>query len=275
MHVKILRTLALTITNGNVRIFRVALCLLTLMLVVPLASAVVNSDTLPASKDPNYADRPAAIVTLKNHVAYIGELQDARMAGVIKYIGNISTGNGTVELEEIRDDYLVALSTIPLMQTSDEIVKARDGLRTYTTEFSEVTQEQMSRYKGNSKSLLLSTRASVNAADGDIIRHNGTLWLADEAARLTVFNRDSMQRTRMIGTLTNHSVDTRIIQNLSEQIDAQRPSLQGALTNKSITSLKLTNEKIRVLTKEYRDTVQKARAAWALQTKLDAMMAMG
>jgi len=245
------------------------------MLVVPLASAVVNSDTLPASKDPNYADRPAAIVTLKNHVAYIGELQDARMAGVIKYIGNISTGNGTVELEEIRDDYLVALSTIPLMQTSDEIVKARDGLRTYTTEFSEVTQEQMSRYKGNSKSLLLSTRASVNAADGDIIRHNGTLWLADEAARLTVFNRDSMQRTRMIATLTNHSVDTGIIQNLSEQIDAQRPSLQGALTNKSITSLKLTNEKIRVLTKEYRDTVQKARAAWALQTKLDAMMAMG
>ena len=275
MHVKILQTLALTISNGNVRIFRVALCLLTLMLVVPLASAVVTSDTLPASKDPNYADRPAAIVTLKNHVAYIGELQDARMAGVIKYIGNISTGNGTVELEEIRDDYLVALSTIPLMQTSDEIVKARDGLRTYTTEFSEETQTQMSRYKGNSKSLLLSTRASVNAADGDIIRHNGTLWLADEAARLTVFNRDSMQRTRMITTLTNHSVDTGIIQNLSEQIDAQRPSLQGALTNKSITSLKLTNEKIRVLTKEYRDTVQKARAAWALQTKLDAMMAMG
>jgi len=262
-------------TNGKSRIFRVALCLLTLMLVVPLASAVVNSATLPASKDPNYADRPAAIVTLKNHVAYIGELQDARMGGVIKYIGTISTGNGTTDLEEIRYDYLVALSTIPLMQTSDEIVKARDGLRTYTTEFSEVTQEQMSRYKGNSKSLLLSTRASVNAADGDIIRHNGTLWLADESARLTVFNRDSMQRTRMITTLTNHSVDTGIIQNLSEQIDAQRPSLQGALTNKSITSLKLTNEKIRVLTKEYRDTVQKARAAWALQTKLDAMMAMG
>ncbi len=262
-------------TNGKSRIFRVALCLLTLMLVVPLASAVVNSATLPASKDPNYADRPAAIVTLKSHVAYIGELQDARMGGVIKYIGNISTGNGTVELEEIRYDYLVALSTIPLMQTSDEIVKARDGLRTYTTEFSEEAQTQMSRYKGNNTVLQIYTRAAVNAADGDIIRHNGTLWLADEAARLTVFNRDSMQRTHMITTLTNHSVDTGIIQNLSEQIDAQRPGLQGALTNKSITSLKLTNEKIRVLTKEYRDTVQKARAAWALQTKLDAMMAMG
>ncbi len=275
MHVKILRTLALTITNGNVRIFRVALCLLALVLVVPLASAVVNSDTLPASKDPNYADRPAAIVTLKSHSAYIGELQDARMAGVIKYIGNISTGNGTVELEEIRDDYLVALSTIPLMQTSDEIVKARDGLRTYTTEFSEETKDQMGRYSGNNTVLQIYTRASVNAADAVIIRHNGTLWLADESARLTVFNRDSMQRTRMIATLTNHSVDTKTIQNLSEQIDAQRPNLQGALTNKSITSLKLTNEKIRVLTKEYRDTVQEARAAWALQTKLDAMMAMG
>lgn len=262
-------------TSGNLRIFRVALCLLTLMLVVPLASAVVNSDTLPASRDPNYADRPAAIVTLKNHVAYIGELQDARMAGVITYIGNISNGNGTVELEEIRSDYLVALSTIPLMQTSDEIVKARDHLRTYTTKFSEESQTRMVSYRGNTSVLQIYTRAAVNAADGDIIRHNGTLWLADEAARLTVFNRDSMQRTRMIGTLTNHSVDTKLIQNLSEQIDAERPGLQGALINKSITSLKLTNEKIRLLTKEYRDTVQKARAAWSLQTKLDAMMAMG
>lgn len=275
MHVKILRTLALTITNGNVRIFRVALCLLTLMLVVPLASAVVNSDTLPASKDPNYADRPAAIVTLKSHVAYVGELQDARMAGVITYIGNISIGNGTTELEQIRDDYLVAISTIPLMQTNAEIVKARDSLRTYTTKFSDESKNQMVWYSGNNTVLQIYTRASVNAADADIIRHNGTLWLADESARLTVFNRDSMKRTQMIGTLTNHGVDTMIIQNLSEQIDAQRPNLQGSLTNKSITSLKLTNEKIRVLTKEYRETVQKACAAWELQTKLDAMMAMG
>jgi hypothetical protein len=84
-----------------------------------------------------------------------------------------------------------------------------------------------------------------------------------------------MKRTQLISTLANNSVDTGILQNLSEQIDAQRPNLQGSLTNKSITSLKITNEKIRVLTKEYRDTVQKARAAWALQIKLDAMMAMG
>ena len=252
-----------------------ALSLITLMLVVPLASAVVNSDTLPASSNPNYADRPEAVASLKDHVAYICELQDARMSGVIRYIGNISIGNGTMELEQIQSDYLVAASTIPLLRTNAEIIKARDSLRTYTTEFSDETKHQMGLYGGNNTVLQIYTRASVNGADADILRHNGTLWLADESARLTVFNRDSMQRTQMIGILTNYSVDTRIIQNLSEQIDAQRPSLLGSLTNKSIASLKITNEQIRVLTKEYRDTVKNARAAWALQTKLDAMMAMG
>ena len=275
MHVKALLTGAWTITNGRSRIARVALGLLILMLVVPFASAVVNSDTLPASKDPNYVDRPEAIASLKNHVAYIGEIQDARMAGVIRYIGNISIGNGTVELEQIRDDYLVAASTIPLMQTNDDIAKARDRLTTYSREFSEETKTQMILYKGSSDALQLSTRASVNAADADIIRHNGSLWLASESARLTVFNQDSVKRTKMITTLANHSTDTGMIRNLSEQIDAQRPGLEKALTTKSFESLETTNEKIRVLTKEYRDTVQKARAAWELQTKLDAMMAMG
>lgn len=262
-------------TNGKLRIFRVAFCLITLMLVVPLASAVVNSDTLPASSNPNYVDRPEAVASLKDHVAYICELQDARMSGVIRYIGKISIGNGTTELDRIRDDYLVAASSIPLLQTNAEIVRARDSLHTYTTEFSEEAKDQMVRYSGNNTVLQIYTRASVNAADADILRHNGTLWLSDESARLTVFNRDSLKRTQLISTLANTSVDTGILQNLSEQIDAQRPNLQGSLTNKSIVSLKITNEKIRVLTKEYRDSVQKARAAWALQTKLDAMMAMG
>ena len=275
MHVKTLRTGAWTIINGKLRIFRVAFCIITLMLVVPLASAVVNSDTLPASSNPNYVDRPEAVASLKDHVAYICELQDARMSGVIRYIGKISVGNGTAELDRIRDDYLVAASSIPLLQTNAEIVKARDSLHAYTTEFSDEAKDQMVRYSGNNTVLQIYTRASVNAADADILRHNRTLWLADESARLTVFNLDSMKRTQLISTLANNSVDTGILQNLSEQIDAQRPNLQGSLTNKSITSLKITNEKIRVLTKKYRDTVQKARAAWALQIKLDAMMAMG
>jgi len=253
----------------------VAVCFLALILLIQSASAMVNTDTVPAGKDPNHADRSEAITSLKNHVAYICELQDARMSGTIRYIGNISIGNGTTTLDQLREDYLAAASSIPLLQTNDEIVKAREGLRTYTTKFSEETQTQMVRYNGNNDALRLYTRASVNAADASILRSNGTLWLADESSRITVFNQGTLTRMQQISSLTNRSIDTAKIGNLSEQIDAQRPALVQALTNRSAPGLKAANEKIRVLTKEYRDTVEAARAAMVIQAKRDAMMAMG
>lgn len=245
------------------------------MLVVPFVSAAVSSDILSASPDPNSADRPEATASLKNHVAYVCELQDARMGGVIRYIGNISNGNGTTALEQMRDDYLVAASSIPLLQTNAEIVKARDSLRTYTSKFSEEAKARVAQYNGNNEALLIYTRAAVNGADASILRSNGTLWLASPSARMAVFNQDSMKRTQQIGFLANRSIDTKKIQNLSEQIDAKRPALEKALATKSPTLMKTTNEEIRVLTREYRSTVEAARAAWAFQTKLDAMMAMG
>lgn len=253
----------------------VAVCFLALLLLIQSASALVNADTIPASKDPNHADRPEIIDSLKSHVAYVCELQDARMSGTIRYIGNISNANGTVALDQIRDDYLAAASSIPLLETNDEIVKARDSLHTYTAKFSDEVKTKMVRYNGNSDTLLLYTRAAVNGADASILRSNGTLWLADPSARLDVFNRDSMKRTQEIGNLGNRSINVTKIQNLSEQIDAQRPTLVQALTSRSAVNLKAANEKIRVLTKEYRDTVEAARTAWEIRAKRDAMMAMG
>lgn len=255
--------------------FFVAVCFLAIVLLIQSASAVVNVDTIPASKDPNYADRPEAMVSLKNHIAYVCELQDARMGGTIRYIGTISNGNGTATLDQIRDDYLISASSIPLMPTSDEVLKARDNLHMYTTRFSDEVTIQMVRYNGNSSALLLYTRAAVNAADASILRANGTLWLSDTSARLDVFNRDSMDRTEQIGVLRTCSIDTAGMQNLSEQIDAQRPALVQALTNRSVADLKTANEKIQTLTKEYRDAVESARAAWLIRAKIDAMTAMG
>lgn len=255
--------------------FFVAICFLALILLIQSASAIVNIDTIPASKDPNYADRPEAMATLKNHIAYVCELQDARMGGTIRYIGVISNGNGTATLDQIRDDYLISASSIPLFQTSDEVLKARDSLRTYTTRFSDEVTTQMVRYNGNSSTLLLYTRDAVNAADASILRANGTLWLTSASARLDVFNRDSMERAKQIEMLRNCSIDTVRIQNLSGQIDAQRPALVQALSTRSSGDLKAANEKIRTLTKDYRDAVAAARSAWLIRATSAAMSAMG
>lgn len=253
----------------------VAVCFLAIILLIQSASALVNTNPIPASKDPNHADRPEIINSLKSHVAYVCELQDARMSGTIRYIGNISNANGTRTLDQIRDDYLATASSIPLLKTNDEIVKARDSLHTYTAKFSDEVKTQMVLYNGNSSTLLLYTRAAVNGADAAILRSNGTLWLADASARLDVFNRDSMKRMLEIGGLRNRSIEVTKIQNLSEQIDAQRPALVQALTSRSVVNLKAANEKIRMLTKEYRDAVAAARSAWEIRAKRDAMMAMG
>lgn len=256
-------------------IFRVVACLAILMLLVPYVSATVSSTTIPKSKDPNDADRPDAIATLKNHIAYVGEDQDIRMSGTIQYIDTISNGTGITNLQEIRDDYLVIASSIPLMHTSGEIAAAREDLGVKTKLFSEMTKARMVQFNGTTSGMRASLRSYQNETRNARSGNESSHWLANESARLTLFNKASVDRSRILVSLAEQGMNTTIARNISEQIDAQRPGLQSALSNQSAKALKSTNAVIRTLTRQFREHVATARAAHQIEMKRDAMMAMG
>ncbi|MDD1694415.1 MAG: hypothetical protein LUQ71_06790 [Methanoregula sp.] len=254
--------------------FRAGACLVVLMLLVPFVSATVDSDTIPKSQTPNQADRPETIASLKMHTAYVGEDQDVRMSGTIQYINNISRGAGTTTLQEIRDDYLVTASSIPLMGTSAEIIKARENLRILTQRFSEETRARMVQFNGTKGDMRASLQSYQNATANALSGNESIHWLANESARLTLFNRDSTKRMLQIKDLGKQGINTTLAKNLSEQIDAQRPVLQKVLTNKSAEALATTNTAIKALTLEFRKNVASSRAALVIEMKRDAMMAM-
>jgi hypothetical protein len=254
--------------------FRAVACLAILLLLVPYVSATVDSTTIPQSTAPNDVDRPDMIATLKTHVAYVGEAQDARMDGVIMYINNISDGTGITSLQQIQDDYLVIASSIPLMHAYAEIAKAREDLRVQTQLFSEETKAQMVMFNGSDDEMRSCIRSSTDAIDNTSAAMTDSLWLGKDSARLTLFNQASGDRTLLIRSLDKQGINITLAKNISDQIDAQRSSLQDALTGQSAEALKSTNTAIKTLTRQFRENVANSRAAFAIEMKRDAMMAM-
>jgi len=245
-----------------------------LMLLVPYVSATVDSTTIPKSTAPDAVDQPDVIAALKTHVAYVGEVQDARMDGVILYVNNISDGTGITNLQQIQDDYLVIASSIPLMHGYAEIAKAREDLRVQTQLFSEETKAQMVMFNGSDADMRSCIRSSTDAVDNAFSGMTDSLWLGKDSARLTLFNQASVQRTLLLRSLGKQGIDTTLARNISDQIDAQRFSLQDALTNQSAEVLKSTNTDIKTLTRQFRENVASSRAALAIEMKRDAMMSM-
>jgi len=251
------------------------MALVLLMLVVPLVSAVVDVDSIPKSTGPRDADRPETIALLKTQIAYVANDQNTRMDGVIRYIDRISNGNGTVNLQQIQDDYLVIASSVPLMITSAEILKARDDLRDLARAFSDENKAQMGLYNGNNTMMVATIRATANAtAVAQSNSTNNALWLRNESARLLLFNRESADRMRIMSDMGKQGVNITRIKNISQQIDAQRSNIQGALTNKSSVALQSTNAVIKSLNRQFRQDVADSRAALVIEMKLNAMMAM-
>jgi hypothetical protein len=237
-------------------VIRAGAGILVLMLLMPLASALVDSSTtIPVSRDLNAQDSPATIALLKHHVAFVGVGQDARMDGVIRYIDNISRGTAITNLQQIQDDYLVIAASIPLMHTSDDISKARDSLRVQTQLFSEETRAQMVKFSGSNADMRESIRSSTDTADKVIARAKDSLWLANESARLTLFSQESVRRSI-------------ILTNLS-----QRSNLRSALSNQSVAALANTNDAIKTLNRQFRDNVASSRTALAIETKSREEMA--
>lgn len=252
------------------------MALVLIALIVPLASAVVDPDTIARSSSPDHADRPETLAPLKLQIAYVADDQNTRMTGVIRYIDRISNGTATVTLQQVQDDYLVTASSVPLMQTSDEIQKARDQLGRLALDFSDEAKAQMVRFNGSSTNLEATIRVTANVTAS--IRSNSTAstpWLRSEWARLVVFNQESIDRTKIISELGDQGVNTTQIANISRRIDAQRPVLQSALINRSSIALQTTNAAIKLLNREFRQNVADTRAALAIEMKRDAIMAMG
>jgi hypothetical protein len=262
------------VTGDRKAVLKAGVFLVLLLLIAPYVSASVDTDTLPASRQPDAVDNPQLISAFKLHTAYLGQSQETRMDAVVSYIDNISKGTGTSNLEQIEDDYLVIASSVPLMTTNAEISQARDDMRVQTQLFSEETKAQLVMFNGSTDDMRAHIDASVQAADSSITNFKDSLWLAKDSARLMVFNNDSQQRAVLLRGLDRQGIDTTLARNISDQIDAQRANLQGALITNSADSLKNVNTAIRMLTRQFRTTVDNSRAAMTLELKREALMAM-
>jgi hypothetical protein len=244
-------------------------------MIVPVPAAVSADVTLPASSDTLAKDNPEVIAALKTHVAYVGQSQDARMDGVIGYIDTISNGEGSHSLREIREDYLIIASSIPVMQTADDIAEARLGLQRQSRLFAEETRAQLLLFNGSTDAMREQAAKRVEAVENSATSLTDSLWLAKETARLTIFNRESEQREALLRGLSRQGIDVSRAANISQQIDAKRSDLQSALSARSVPALAAVNTGLRPLNAEFRKTVEEYRAGRTIELKRAAILAMG
>ena len=249
---------------------------LLLLVITTPALASVNPDTtvIPKSSGTLAQDDPELLSCLKIHIAYVGQTQDARMDGVISYIDAISGGQGSGNLRDIREDYLTVASSIPVMQTADDIEQARVELQRQSRLFSEETKTQMVTFNGSTDTMRGQASASIQAMEDSITSIKDSLWLAKETARLTVFNQESQKRAEVIRSLDQQAVDISRAANVSQEIDAQRNDLQKALIAKSTSALKTTNSGLKVLNREFRSTVEGYQTNLRIEMQRAAILAM-
>jgi len=265
------------ITGNRKAVLIAGVCLVLLLMVSSVPASAVTT-AVPAGNI-NIVDNsanltPDLVPSLKLHAAFLGQDQEARMDGVIAYIGNISSGKGTTGLQQIEDDYLAAASTIPLMTTDDQIASARDAMKAQTQLFSDETNARLLMFNGSIDDMRASIASSEQAADASFRSINASLWLARDSARLTLFDADSGQRAFLLRNLDKQGINTALARNISDRIDAQRSGIQDALINNSAESLLAANTNIRSLTREFRTTVADLQAAMAIELRREALMAM-
>ena len=249
--------------------------ILTCVLLSPVFASVIQDGTpVPMSKGTLAQNSPDLIGPLKNHVAYVGQTQDARMDGVIAYIDTISDATGTGSLREIQEDSMAVASSIPVMQTADDIAEARTELQRQSCLFAEETRLQMVTFNGSTDAMREKVSASMQPVEDSITRLKDSLWLAKDTARLTVFNRESQQRAEILRSLSKQGIDISRAENISRQIDARRSDVQAALSGKSVGALKTANQSIKQLNREFRTTVEGYRIEHQIEMKRAAILAM-
>jgi len=255
-------------------IFRIVLVLLFLTAVgLPLASAATQIVPLPVQEQANFSaqDNPELIGALKDHVADLAGSQKARMDGVISYVNTISGGPGAADLQTIQEDYLATATSIPLMETADEIGRARTEMGDLTREFSEETNAQMQIFNGSTADLRSSINASIASAGESVDGVKSSAWLASDAARLQVFDITIAKRDQLLTSLEKQGVDVSAARNVSDLIEAQRTMLVDALKNHNTPALLTMNTDIKSLNQQFRDDVAAYQAELAIQLKVAAL----
>ena len=260
--------------NGQRFVWMMVWIAISFMLITPLASALIMNADIAPSTGPLDKDNPELISVLKSNAAYVGVTQQGRMDGVIEYIDRISDGAGTTNLHWIRDDYLAAASSIPLLYTSDEITASREEMRAQSIRFFDETMTQMAAYNGNDAELRACTNETETEAENTFARMPGSVWLMKGSARLAAFNASAGERAALLLTLAGKGVDTTEIRKISEQIDAKRTDLQVAVVKNQDGAILSLNSGIARLNSQFRSTVDESLKNHEIQLKTAAMLAM-
>jgi len=260
--------------NGRIFLFLCAVAACLFVATVPLAGAATSTITPSGSSGYLARDNPELISAQKMHVAYLGEVQQARMDGVIQYIDTISGGKGSYNLRMMQEDYMVTASSIPFMHTADEIDAARDDMRVQTQLFSEETKAQMGIFNGSTNMMRECTNASIQAVEGSFSNLSDSLWLSRDTARLTVFNTYSEKREELLSALSAQGVDTSLAKEIANRIDAHRSELQAALSKKQAGAIQNVNSGLKALNVQFRDIVQGYRTDLKIQLDTAAILAI-
>jgi len=244
------------------------------VLTIPLASAVGGSGSDTGSQTYLAKDDPQIIAALKSNVVYVGESQQARMDGVIRYIDSITNGTGTDELRWIEEDYLTAASTIPLMYTSDEINDARREMQDQSVLFYDTSADQVVMYNGDAGTMRAYINDSLRDFDVTFNDPNRTRWLATGRARLIVFNESANKRNATLFSLSSRGVDTSTAQKISDDINAEHDDLLNALSHKGEVTISSVNSRLKTLNQNFRDAIRQYYANLRIQSQTASILAI-
>lgn len=244
------------------------------ILFIPLAGAIQQYGSDTNSQISLAKDDPQIIAALKSNVVYVGESQQARMNGVIRYIDSISNGTGTDELRWIEEDYLTAASTIPLMYTSDKINSARKEMQDQSVLFSDASANEMVMFGGNTSMMRAFINGSMKDFDASFNDPNRTPWLATGRARLIVFNDSANGRNSTLANLISKGIDVSDAQKISDSINGEYGDLLNALSHKGGVSISTVNSRIKMLNQGFRDAIRRSYADLKIQSQTAEILAI-
>jgi hypothetical protein len=244
------------------------------VLLVPLSSAISGDSGNLNSQNYLAKDDPQIIASLKSHIVYIGESQQARMNGVIRYADSISNGTGVDDLQWIQEDYLMAASSIPLMYTSDQINAARSEMQDQSIRFADQTANQLVFFNGNVDSMRSFINDSMLGFNDSFNDPNHTQWLTTARARLTVFNESANDRNATLSLLKGQGVDVTRAEKISDEINAEHTELMSVLMHKGDITIEQVNSKIRILNQNFRNVIREYRVNMQVQAQFAAVRAI-
>jgi hypothetical protein len=256
-------------------ILSVIFCLLCVILVIaPMVSAIPDTTAQSRSQNTIIHDNAELLSSLKMHAAYIGKMQQARMDGVIQYIDRISEGTGSVHLQQIQEDYLMAAFSIPIMRTVGEINTAREEMRQQSILFADETNTQIMMFNGTTDEMRANANSNMQIVEGSFNSIMYSSWLASETTRLTIFNQSAERRTAMLETLSAQGLDISYARNLSDQIDVQHSELENALLQNRDGALLSITSGLKQLNQQFRNAIDGYQMTAMIQMKSADIMSM-